>query len=102
LREYNKYLLQARREMSAISLDLETYWDSECGNEPGGGRSDVDKRERRSTFKCFMSRLPAAEIYESIDIAVGRKPPGYSDKYTFKYFCGVCWNKIKKREGTAE
>jgi hypothetical protein len=100
LREFNKYLLQARKETTALANDMLATWNEQAGNTPDGFDYQANNREYLATFKRFMARLPAADVYEAIDIAMSKKPPGYSDKYTFKYFCGVCWNKIKKREGT--
>jgi len=56
---------------------------------------DVDQYDRRrmSSIKKFLSLLPCAEIKEAAEIT--------SSKYrnigtsAFKYFCGVCWKKIK-------
>lgn len=99
LREFNRFLLKVRRELDATAVEITRYWDEAAGNDPNDSDPDFNRRERLATFKRFLGLLPHAEVFEAVDIAMGRKPPTHTDRYTFKYFCGVCWNKIKEREG---
>jgi hypothetical protein len=48
---------------------------------------------RFNSIKMFLDRLPVWEVKEAAQIARGAKP--WSEAQRFKYFCGVCWNKIK-------
>lgn len=42
----------------------------------------------------FVQRMPAPEVVASMQIALGKR--GHSSRdYAFRYFCGVCWGKIK-------
>lgn len=55
-----------------------------------------DKRKFTS-IQMFLRRLPLGEVIEAAELAVERK--GANALHTqFKYFCGVCWNKIKRQE----
>lgn len=54
---------------------------------------DGMRRDWLISIKQFNARLPIHEVLEAAEIAWARKP--YSDNYRFKYFCGVCWNKIR-------
>lgn len=50
------------------------------------------------SIKTFLTKLNYYEVTEAMEIAVARKP--YSDYAAFKYFCGICWSKIKEaKEG---
>lgn len=54
---------------------------------------------RRADFqsiKTFVERLGVVDVVESLEKAVDIKP--YSEHACFKYFCGICWNKIKGGE----
>lgn len=51
------------------------------------------------SIKNFIIRLGLHEVLNSIDIAEVQGPR-YYDKW-FKYFCGVCWRKIRDSEGQA-
>jgi hypothetical protein len=58
--------------------------------------SEKTTTTRLETVKRFVGRLPLDEVLEAADIARSVKP--YSDPERFKYFCGICWNKIRARE----
>lgn len=47
------------------------------------------------SLKTFIEKLPVTDIEEAIEIACSRLND--PDKAT-KYFCGICWNKIKDTE----
>lgn len=46
-----------------------------------------------STLRQFINKLNKYELFEAIDIYKA------SRKYDFSYFCGICWNFIRKKEG---
>jgi DNA-directed RNA polymerase subunit RPC12/RpoP len=50
-------------------------------------------RDRFTSIKMFLTRLSFDEVYEASDIARSKVP--YNKTAMFKYFCGVCWKKIK-------
>jgi hypothetical protein len=98
LAEFNAYLMELRKEQDSLARQLGVYWcdrthpDSEKGQWTFG-------TSRLTSVMGFLKRLPVAEVYEAIDIAFSRKPPrAKRDEDTFKYFCGICWSKIKQRE----
>lgn len=88
LSEYNK-MIKAKRDR----IDDETWeviWvmspDAESYN-----RSDF------KSISTFIERLGLEEVLSSADSTVNKGI--YNKKYEFKYFCGVCWNKIKECNG---
>jgi hypothetical protein len=44
------------------------------------------------SIRMFIERLDVFEVREAMNIACARKNSGYA---VWKYFCGICWNKIK-------
>lgn len=65
--------------------------------EPFLDRFSPDKREIRKDWfgsvRQFVDKLDVFTVYDASILAVSRFP---SDEYSaFKYFCGVCWRKIK-------
>lgn len=48
------------------------------------------------SVKRFVNQLGLTECLQAADLARARKP--YSDPQRFKYFCGICWNIIRRRE----
>jgi hypothetical protein len=56
------------------------------------------RRDWLHSIKQFNDLLPLHEVLEAADIAWSRQPN--SKEHRFRYFCGVCWNKI--RQGTVD
>jgi hypothetical protein len=50
-----------------------------------------------NSMKRFIFHLGIHEVLDAIDIALGAEIR--SDDREWRYFCGVCWNKIKAGEG---
>lgn len=51
---------------------------------------------KRGTLKQFINKLPLPEIKDAMHIACSHI---YKDPdRVIRYFCGVCWNKIRARE----
>jgi hypothetical protein len=100
LAEYNQFLLELRKQQDSLARELGTYWcDKQCPPNEKGKWTFGDAR--LGSVMRFLTRLPITEIYEAIDIAYSRKKPfgRRLDDHTFRYFCGICWSKIKQREG---
>ena len=60
---------------------------------------NVQRAERYYTadlqsIKKFLTLLPTQEVIDAAHIAFAAKP--YKSKYRFKYFCGVCWAKVRE------
>ena len=52
---------------------------------------------RYQSVRRFLQKLPLSEVTEAAGIAHAAKP--WSENQRFKYFCGICWNKIRSAEG---
>jgi len=48
------------------------------------------------TIKKFVSLLPSVKVEEAMDLACSTKPK--DPEAALHYFCGICWNWIKKPE----
>jgi len=46
------------------------------------------------SIKRFLEQLPFVEVIEAAEISLAAVP--YNEKRQFKYFCAVCWNKIRE------
>jgi hypothetical protein len=55
------------------------------------------RRAWLTSIKTFNAKLDVHEVKEAAEIAFAKKP--YSDNSRFKYFCGICWSKIKEASG---
>lgn len=56
---------------------------------------DSYNKKNLESIKVFLDRLPFAEVIKSAVYANAKKSGGVN---RFKYFCGICWTKI--REGS--
>lgn len=86
LKEYNKILvhieLQKQKDIQKIDA---VYQAAFSGYQ-------LSEEFKNSTLKLFLSLLPLQQILDAMSITVGRV--NYPTA-AIKYFCGVCWRKIK-------
>jgi len=57
----------------------------------------IDDGIRKDWFQSilrFIEKLGVHDVLSAMEIAVSRKP--WSKNNCFKYFCGVCWGKIRE------
>lgn len=55
---------------------------------------DQIRRDWFQSIKNFVEKLGSFEVVEAAEIARAAKP--WSEANRFKYFCGVCWNKLRE------
>lgn len=99
LREYNAFLEAERAREDAVIAELGRSWHNAF--YPVGERNKwVFGSSRVTTIRQFLRALPTTEIRDAIEIAVDRMQPSPGhDERTWRYFCGVCWHKIRDRRG---
>lgn len=88
LKEYRKLVAKINRR---ISKDVDEI--AEIYEEWFEGWTLTEKC-KRNTIKRFLSLLPKSEIKDALDLACSKLSDRRSD--AISYFCGICWNKIKK------
>ena len=64
--------------------------------ETGSSKTGMS-RDWTASIRRFNDRLGVHAVLEAADIARGQYP--YGGKKTFLYFCGICWNSIRKING---
>jgi hypothetical protein len=60
------------------------------------GASDGYSRDRLGGIKHFVTKLAVHEVLEAAEIANAKHYRGTAK--AFKYFCGICWRKIRETE----
>lgn len=92
LREYNFYLSQIEDRIIKDIGEIDELYTSFY---PAWMLSD---RFKATTIRLFLSKLSKYELLDAIRKA-GAKFPNSESEYdaetAIKYFCGVCWKKIK-------
>lgn len=93
LESFNQFLLEERACEDAVIDQLGSHWyDQFCRK----GRY-LFGTKRIPSIRTFLKFLAPAEIMEAMVIAIGRVGATPRDDISaWKYFCGVCWRKIKK------
>jgi hypothetical protein len=96
---YSAFLMEMRQKEEAILDEIGFYWFNQFEDKKN---SYVFGSARIPSIRTFLKHLAPAEILEAIDIAFARLPLTNrdTDYKTFKYFCGVCWNMIRQKNGT--
>lgn len=85
LRAYYE-ILQARKDRK----DEELWSIADIYMERFGDDSIL--RARLASIRTFLDRLDYFEVVEAMELATRKM---YSRGPAFRYFCGVCWRKIK-------
>jgi hypothetical protein len=59
--------------------------------------SSTEGMDRKWTYsiRSFLDRLGFDDVFDAAQKARGRLPAGGSS--TFRYFCGICWSRIKEQ-----
>lgn len=92
---YNEFLVSERERTDAAIQRIGQYWYEQFVENS----TYVFGSARATSIRVFLQQLPEAEILDSVDVAMSRFfPSGMNDDRTFKYFCGVCWRKVRERE----
>jgi hypothetical protein len=90
LRAYRKFAAKIEKR---IQKDIEEINDVYIDAYPGWEFGD---RFKNATLKTFLRLLPKDQIILSLDIAISKFP--HNKDRAIKYFCGVCWHKIRGTE----
>ncbi len=87
LKEYRKFVQKIkRRENKDIEFINFIYSDHY-------EKYEFTELFKNVTLRNFIKKLPLHEVEESLLSAISKFPN--DDERVIKYFCGICWNKIK-------
>lgn len=87
LRAYERMLKQERRR---VDLSVEKVRIAFSAGHLGEVNISAPSRQ---SVERFLQKLPESEVIEAAHKAVSKGRPAQD---TFKYFCGICWAKIKE------
>lgn len=84
--EYKKVLAKIKKreqvDIDAIDNVYQTYFEDWC----------LTDRFKNGSLKTFLKILGFDKVEKAMHTACTRM---YDDEKAIKYFCGICWNKIK-------
>jgi len=87
LKEFEKLLNDQRELMEGYILELEYKFYENMGCR--------FSESFKLSVKSFFEKLMRTEVFDALDVALLK---AYSPERTLKYFCGVCWHRIRDRE----
>ena len=87
IKEYRKFIKKIEKRINKDIEDVNKIYSEQY---EGLGFSDSFKRR---SVKKFLELLPKHEVIDSLDKAIGKFP--INEDAVIKYFCGICWAKIK-------
>lgn len=90
IEEYEKFLAEQKAREEQILQDINDHWASLCGNK------FVLNENGFSSVRRFLDKLTPMEVKDAMSIAA-YSVEDIGDR--FKYFCGVCHNKIAEKSG---
>ncbi|MEO5360614.1 MAG: HNH endonuclease [Nitrospirota bacterium] len=91
IREYRKYVKKVEERISADIEEIDSIFTEQYKDYQ---LSDTFKNV---SLKRFINLLPKHEIIESMYIAISKYPAKSKHNEAIRYFCGVCWTKIKRQ-----
>lgn len=86
LRAYNAIMAERRQRIE------DEKWDIAFILFP---TAESVRRDWLLSIKRFLEKLGYPEVESAAETALAKKG-GYADTTLFRYFCGVCWGKIKQ------
>ena len=97
LRKYNKLISKVENRLNIEVEEIEKVFHE-------GFQTKIRFTESfKRSVKGFLKALPKSEVLEAMLLTVDRKKCcGESDiERALRYFCGICWNKIKDKRREA-
>lgn len=96
---FNEFLTAAREDATAAVRRLGYHWHNKLCPAEDRNRW-VFSDDTAASVRLFLKSLPEAILLDFMDIAQSRVPATFRDSsQAFRYFCGMCWRRIKEAEG---
>lgn len=89
IKEYRKFIKTIEKRIKKDIRKIEIIFQTICQDKEF---TDIFK----NSIKRFLNYLPFGEVEDAMYISLSHFKDNY-DPAIPKYFCGVCWNKIRNR-----
>lgn len=87
LRGYHDVMEGKRDRLDSQAWELMNSWRKEQDSAP---------KDWMNSMRMFIDKIGFHETRDAIEIADAKN--FYSEAKTWKYFCGICWNKLRKTQ----
>lgn len=89
LRGYHDVMEAKRKRLDAQAWQLMNMLRTEQGSAP---------RDWMNSMRTFIDKLGFHEALEAVELALAKQ---HIEEKCWRYFCGICWNKLRKLEASA-
>lgn len=90
--------MRVKRKTDEQVLEVCEFWARMEGQDETAA-TYTTPRGLTGAVRQFVQRLPMAEVLDAVSVTFDKV--GEEAEYRrFKFFCGVCWHKIKQPKGT--
>ena len=89
LREYRKFISNIKRRKTRDINKISAIF------EDGFPERELTSKFKRISVSRFLDKLPLHEVEDAMTKAIDIIP---NSSDAVSYFCGICWNKIRKSE----
>lgn len=93
LKAYNRALKKKRERIESDA------WDVVAALEHGITQEEYS-RQRMQSIRMFLDRMPYEEALNAAQITASRFHK--INDTAFRYFCGICWSKIREANGESK
>jgi hypothetical protein len=90
LKGYHAVMEGKRKRLDSEAWLLMNMWRDEQGSAP---------RDWMNSMRMFIDKLGYHEVRDAIEIAMAKS--FRTEDKTWRYFCGICWNKLREQEKAA-
>lgn len=98
VKRFERLLRAEKNRVDKETMRLAEYWCNVLASPDDRGKYVVSAPWQKS-IKTFLGKLTATEIESAMDVAQGKADTIRSEHARLKYFCGICWSKIRQLEG---
>lgn len=88
LKGYHDVMQAKRMRLDGEAWDLMNSWRTEQDSAP---------KDWMNSMRMFIDKIGFHETQEALDIAQGKGLR--TEEKTWRYFCGICWNKVREVSG---
>ena len=101
VKAYTKLIRERKERVESEAWQVVSVFCEEHGDQEKfeAGELSINKDWFKSV-KRFISLIGLMEALEAMEIAVEKFP--WSETKCFKYFCGICWRKVKDANESME
>jgi len=90
---YNKFMKKLMKQKEEQAENIEKIFQEYFPN-----KYFTNLFKQNSLIRIFLKHLPFEEVIEAMYVSIGVVGKRNDPEKVLKYFCGICWRKIRRME----